>query len=100
MAAFLLRAPGVIFHGLDPTSYRVCVEFIYHILRDTYLFEVLVIEVGLTSLEAWTNQTGNVSAHYNISTVLMQALQAKVVKALIKDQKVLCSLTLQVANVA
>jgi hypothetical protein len=76
------------------------VEFLYHILGDTYLLEVLVVEVGLTSLEAGTNQTGNVSAHYHIGTVLMQALQAKEVKALIKDQKVLCSLTLQVANVA
>lgn len=75
-------------------------KFVYHILGDTYLLEVLVVEVGLTSLEAGTNQTRNVSTHNHIGTVLMQALQAKEVKALIKDQKVLCSLTLNVANVA
>jgi hypothetical protein len=59
------------------------VEFFNHILGDTYLLEVLVVEVGLTPIEARTNQTGNVSAHYHIGTVLMQTLQAKEVKALI-----------------
>jgi len=75
-------------------------EFLYNILGDSNLLEVLLVEVGLTSIEAGTNETGNVSAHDHIGTVQMQALQAKEVKALIKDQKVLCSLTLQVANVA
>jgi len=61
------------------------VEFLYNILGDTDLLEVLLIEVGLTSIEAGTNEAGNVSAHNHIGTVQMQALQAKEVKALIKN---------------
>ena len=75
-------------------------EFLYNILGDTDLLEVLLIEVGLTSIEAGTNEAGNVSAHNHIGTVQMQALQAKEVKALIKNEEILCFLIFHVANVA
>ena len=75
-------------------------EFLYNILGDTNLLEVLLVEVGLTPIEAGTNETRNVSAHNHIGTVQMQALQAKEVKALIKNEEILCFLIFHVANVA
>ena len=55
-------------------------EFLYNILGDSNLLEVLLVEVGLTSIEAGTNETGNVSAQDHIGTVQLQALQTKEVK--------------------
>ena len=51
-------------------------EFLNTILADTDLLEVLLVEVGLTSIEPGTNQTGNVSAHYQFCTVQVNSSSA------------------------